>query len=262
MKRLGPVLVLIIILFIQLSGCKDKEVTNNKAPKPPLKSSVTPSTNKQLLNGKLWPPIPKEGEMGGLSENLLIKNYYVVLDGSGSMQGVGCSGSMTKSEASKKALVTFSESVPADDNLGLAAFDSRGVTERVPLGINNRENFVAKVKATLANSNTPLRDAVMLGYKKLEEQASRQLGYGEYHLVIVTDGVASPGQDPTAIVNHIIDSTPIVIHTIGFCIGAEHALNQAGRTDYKTADSPQELVHGLKGVLAEAEEYDMSEFGQ
>ncbi|KJR42733.1 von Willebrand factor type A (vWA) domain-containing protein [Candidatus Magnetoovum chiemensis] len=191
-----------------------------------------------------------------IAKNLLAKNYYVVLDGSGSMRDNGCSGTASKSEASKRALAEFAQAVPQEANLGFAAFDSRGVTERLPLGINNRDMFIQQVNNTRADTDTPLHDAVNLGFTKLKQQAQKQLGYGEYHLVMVTDGIATRGQNPTTIVNDIIDKTPVIIHTIGFCISENHALNQPGRTFYETADNPQELVKSLKQVLAEAETFD------
>ena len=92
-------------------------------------------------------------------------------------------------------------------------------------------------------------------------QGARQLGYGEYHLVVVTDGEASDGQDPTNVVKVILDRSPIVLHTIGFCIGTDHVLNQPGRSYYVAAESPEQLQQGLSAVLAEAPAFDQSQFG-
>jgi Mg-chelatase subunit ChlD len=111
-----------------------------------------------------------------------------------------------------------------------------------------------------AASGTPLAHAIELAYGKLLEQAQRQLGYGEYNLVVVTDGHASEGQDPTGVVNRILDESPVALHTIGFCISAEHALNQPGRAVYRAADNPRALGEGLGAVLAEAPSFDLTEF--
>ncbi len=88
----------------------------------------------------------------------------------------------------------------------------------------------------------------------------RQLGYGRYVLVVVTDGQASPGQEPAAQVNWMLASTPVELHTIGFCIGTDHSLNMPGRTVYKAADNPVALRQGLAEVLAEAETFDPAAF--
>jgi hypothetical protein len=91
-------------------------------------------------------------------------------------------------------------------------------------------------------------------------RAAAQLGYGEYHLVVVTDGEANQGEDPRAIVDVITRKSPIVVHTIGFCIGQNHSLNQPGKTVYRAADNPEDLERGLAEVLAEAPSFDAQSF--
>ncbi len=178
------------------------------------------------------------------------------------MEQSQCSGFTTKSIVSKKALAEFAKAVPQTANLGLVAFDHRGVSERVPLGkgSQHRQAFIEQVKATGARNETPLKSAMTLGYKRLEAQARRQLGYGEYHLVVVTDGEASQGEAPEAVVREILTQTPIIIHTIGFCIGEDHSLNQRGQVFYKAANNPEELGQGLQDVLAESSVFDVAAF--
>jgi len=200
------------------------------------------------------------GEAGTVSADLFAKNYYVVLDASGSMNDEGCSGSQRKIVAAKAALASFAASLPAQANLGLQVFDARGVNERLPLGTGNRQEFTRLVSEVRANAGTPLRDAVSQAYGKLVDQGAKQLGYGEYHLVIVTDGAADAGQDPTPVVNQLLAESPVVVQTIGFCIGPDHSLNQAGRTIYRAADNAAELRQGLADVLAEAPQFAVTQF--
>lgn len=245
--------LLLFVFTIALTSCEDKNAAN-KSPQEPVASIPIESIP--------WPPPPPEDETLVLSDNLITKNYYVILDGSGSMNIKDCSGGETKSTVAGKALSTFVNLVPKDANLGLLIFDYKGLSERVPLGINNRDNFIKQVNNVEPGSNTPLHDAINLSYEILLAQGSLQLGYGEYYIVVVTDGEASSGQDPRRLVNYILDKTPIVVYTIGFCIKENHSLNQPGHTIYKKADSPQELVEGLKGVLAEAQEFDVTNFNK
>lgn len=205
-----------------------------------------------------WPPATDQAT--SVSKDLFAKNYYVVLDGSGSMKDHACSGDQSKMEAAKAALGAFADSVPADANLGLQVFDEKGVKEWLPLDLGNREKFIGLVNQVRASGGTPLRDSVSLAYGKLLEQGRKQLGYGEYHLVIVTDGEANPGQDPTLAVNTVLKESPIVLSTIGFCIGNNHSLNQPGRTMYKAADNPGALRQGLADVLAEAPKFAVTKF--
>ena len=206
-----------------------------------------------------WPPLADETDMT-VSENLTTSNYYLVLDGSGSMQDSQCSGSVNKMQAAKSAVSHFATQIPADANLGLAVFDGNGLSQRTPLGSGDRTAFNREVMRVKANSGTPLQSAIMLGYQALQRQAVAQLGYGEYHLVVITDGEANDGQDPTPAVNSILANTPIVLHTIGFCIGDRHSLNQPGRIDYRAADDPAALAQGLTSVLAESPDFTVSDF--
>lgn len=54
----------------------------------------------------------------------------------------------------------------------------------------------------------------------------------------------------------------MVLHTIGFCIGEKHSLNQPGRTLYRAADNPEQLRAGLADVLAEAPSFADQKFGK
>jgi Ca-activated chloride channel family protein len=91
-----------------------------------------------------------------------------------------------------------------------------------------------------------------LGYSLLQKQAQRQLGYGEYYLVVVTDGEADRETTPV-IVNKIVSESPVIISTIGFCIGEGHSLNRPGLTMYHDATNLEQLNQGLESVLAESE---------
>lgn len=252
-------LTLFLIASVLVISCEEKNPIQSLSGVPPDNSGSSTTEGESASENTVWPPIPKDDNLV-LAKNLLAKNYYVVLDGSGTMKDSECSGGKTKSIASKEALAEFSKAVPADANLGLLAFDSRGVVERVPLGTGNRTQFISAVNVVDTDSNTPLHEAIVKGYRAIERQAQAQLGYGEYYLVVVTDGKANEGPDPEAAVNWIIDNTPVVIHTIGFCIDENHSLNQPGRTHYATAQNPKELISGLKAVLAESEVFDVSSF--
>jgi uncharacterized protein with von Willebrand factor type A (vWA) domain len=164
-----------------------------------------------------------------------------------------------KLDIAKRALNEFVKYIPAEANVGLAVFDGRGLSERAALG-ENRERFINKVQEVAAKGGTPLKNAITLAYQRLKEQGLKQLGYGEYNLVVITDGKASEGQEPKGIVNLILKESPVVIHTIGFRIGTDHSLNQPGRILYKSANNFEELKKGLESVLAELEDFSVSDF--
>jgi hypothetical protein len=111
------------------------------------------------------------------------------------------------------------------------------------------------VEAVRPDYRTPLGASVHEAAVVLERQAAAQLGYGEYNLVVVTDGAATDGSDLERIVDLVADQTPINLFTVGFCIDDRHILNQEGRTEYRSALNPEELGTALKAVLAESEDF-------
>lgn len=233
---------------LQATASEDIEESNSEM------ASVSPDT-------KPWPPLDESS--AATASDLSASNYYIVLDGSGSMERSKCSAGSTKIAAALSALSHFVGTVPAAANLGFTAFDDNDISERVALATNNREAFAAALRKVKAGGGTPLRSSIELGYQKLTAQAQRQLGYGEYHLVVVTDGNPDPSsEDPTDIVEQILVESPVVLHTIGFCIGTDHVLNQPGRTFYMAADNPAQLDQGLASVLAEAPSFDPASFGE
>jgi hypothetical protein len=192
-----------------------------------------------------------------LDSLLTRRNFYFVFDGSGSMNESRCTGGWSsKLKIAKQAIVDFEGNLKPEDNLALFVFDHAGCSERVPLGNGkeNRAEFETQVQAVSADNGTPLYEAIQSGFEKLEEQRKKQLGYGEYHIVVVTDGEAN-GIPENGLIDRI-NKTPIIVHTIGFCLGEGHSLNQPGKTYYVDAKNSEEIKKGLRDVLAESEKFD------
>jgi hypothetical protein len=207
-----------------------------------------------------WPSARKGDENLPLADSLTRKNYVLILDGSGSMSKSQCSGNLSKNEVAQQAVVEWASLIPNDANLGLVVFDRSGFSIRLPLGLNNRENFRQEVGKVVPDYQTPLAMALDTAYSMLTEQGRKQLGYGEYTVVVVTDGAADDIKALERSVNMVLTSSPVMIYTIGFCIASDHSLNRQGRTIYRAANNPAELRQGLQDVLAESESFDISGF--
>ena len=254
-------LLLFVAIFALLVALVIPQFKSDQSSKTISGHTAEESKSKVLrvsANKSHWPPV--EVEVGALDNYMLRRNYYVILDGSGSMADNQCSGSQSKFQSAIGAIERFVNSVPPEDNIGLLIFDTQKLSERVPLGVGNRTKISQALRISQPGGGTPLSDAVEKGYLALTKQASQQLGYGEYHMVIVTDGEASLGYDPIDSVNRIVDDTAIVIHTIGYCIDEGHSLNQPGKTLYTTVDNAESLSRELNAVLAESESFDVSQF--
>jgi Ca-activated chloride channel homolog len=179
------------------------------------------------------------------------RNYYVVFDASGSMMETRCSDPENKITVAKRALVEFAAKLPPDANFGLSVFDSAGIRELLPIGPIVGDAVVRAIAPIRASGSTPLVGAMRRAAAALTEQGRRQSGYGEFHLVVVTDGESTDG-NPKVVVDEVLAASPIVLHTVGFCIGTSHSLNQPGKVVYRPADNPEALARGLADVLAES----------
>ena len=159
----------------------------------------------------MWPGVLESGKT--LDPAMTAANFEFIFDDSGSMVNAKCSGSLSKLEVAKEAVATFvAKVVPADANVGLYALNAGPL---VPLGTGNRERFVDAVRDLRADNGTPLRSAMWDGFQELTAQGQRQRGYGEYNLVVVTDGEANIGQDPRQVVEHIFSRrVPITVYAL------------------------------------------------
>jgi hypothetical protein len=258
---LGIVVVVVgflIYAYLSEESAPTKPVTTH-AP-----SADTPAPgglNPYGLNGVRddWPDMADASVMD--LQNKLAKNYYVILDDSGSMKSDICAkGHASRLSAAIDALVAFAEGLPPESNLGVMSFDGGRFTELLPIGKQSPKGISALYRRMVAGGNTPLSTAIMHGYDALRRQASAQLGYGEYHLVVITDGEASKGEYPDKIIEQVLTESPVDVHTIGFCIGKEHVLNQPRYLSYQAADNVQALRQGLQDVLAEAPAFTVTRF--
>ncbi|OES24175.1 vWA domain-containing protein [Alteromonas macleodii] len=227
---------------------------------PAATASSAPTTDAYAFRGsdQSWPSATSADLR--LADDATAQNFYFIVDGSSSMGNSGCGGGKTRIEAAKDSLKAFVDVLPANSNTGMFVFDSGGDREVAALA-NTSPGFIKnKINEIDVSGGTPLGASLEHAYRKLTEQAKLQQGYGEYHLIVVTDGAASDESKMVQMVRTIINSSPVNLHTIGFCVGTGHALNQPGFINYQSANNSTELLSGLKTVLAEAESFTVDAF--
>lgn len=242
------------MMCVFVAACNDNaqqssNVTIVKSPRQatPEATQPQPSTKWSWLNGVNEQPLT--------DTNLLLnKNYVFVFDGSGSMEG-------DRLTIAKKAAKVFSQKLTESDLIGLVVFDYNYDSESVvPLRLNNKSAFEGAVDKIVAGGGTPLESAIESAYRMLRVQGAKQRGYGEYHIVVITDGDASMGQDPRDVVRHIALNSPVNIHSIGFQLKGNHSLNQQDVTMYYQADDYDGLVASFTTILAESNDFDAATF--
>ncbi|MGA1826076.1 MAG: vWA domain-containing protein [bacterium] len=201
-------------------------------------------------------------ENSDISEASLKRNFYFIFDGSGSMDdppGGECKGDQrfrSKLKGAKWAVQEFMKKVPDDINIGLYVFDAYyGRREVIPLGADNRQEFIKAVNTIKSGGLTPLAEAIRFATDQLVSQYKKQLGYGEYRIVVITDGIAE--NIPDAVIYAARRSMPI--YAIGLCIGDEHPLRRYALS-YRAADNFGDLAKGLEETLAETEVFDQTDF--
>jgi hypothetical protein len=202
------------------------------------------------------------------AEISLARNIYVVFDGSGSMWNCppdrDYDGKCTrKIIGAKWAIKEMIKKLPDDVNLGLYVFDEYGNSERVPLGPNNRAQFLAAVDHIRANNGTPLGGAVASGVQALDNQFGKQLGYGEYRLVVVTDGLPDSMADLQDALNFMQSpksAAPVALYTIGFGISDPNHPLRKYSVIYTAADTETQVKDALTKATSELDSFDSTDF--
>ena len=196
----------------------------------------------------------------------LIRNVYIVFDDSGSM-GERYRNT-TRMAAAKSALETLVQNAPADVNFGLYVLNQGDLISLVAPEKNlddfraklqaNRQQLVEAVRNLRPSGGTPLGASIAVGAARLAHQRELQLGYGEFRLVVVTDGES--GDD----LNYGVDKAKrerLPIYTIGLATGSDHSLKPHS-VSFAEANEPAQLVKALKETLAELPDFTVSDFNE
>lgn len=179
-------------------------------------------------------------------------NIVVILDASGSMQDK-FSGDRTKSkmEAAKAALQEVLANIPDDIQIGLLVFSGANISNEwvYPLGPKDTQKLVAAIHLPQPSGDTPLGKYIRIGANRLLEQRERQYNYGNYRLLVVTDGEASDADKVKHYTPEILNRQ-IRIDVIGVDMKTDHMLAKVVDS-YRKADNPGELVAAVSQILAE-----------
>ena len=179
-------------------------------------------------------------------------NIVVILDASGSMQDK-FSGDRTKSkmEAAKEALQEVLAKVPDDTYIGLLVFSGANIQNEwmYPLGAKDTQKLIAAIHLPQPSGNTPLGKYIRIGANRLLEQREKQYNYGNYRLLVVTDGEASDADKVKHYTPEILNRQ-IRIDVIGVDMKTDHMLAKVVDS-YRKADNPGELVAAVSQILAE-----------
>ena len=188
-------------------------------------------------------------------------NYYFLFDMSGSMNDK-CSGER-KIDGAKEAVTRFMKNIPENVNIGLMVFGTRtadGYEEALPLGPANKERFLDIINSLHPTSQTPLGEALTAGVGRIVDQYKKQLGYGIYRIIIITDGEQT-GIDLKEPCRYLSQHGFIGLYSIGLCMKNSHTLKKYSLS-YRDANNYEELEQALVEATAETDIFDANLFDE
>ena len=176
------------------------------------------------------------------------QKVVVVVDDSGSMADRMRHERVRKIEAAKRSLSVVLEKLPADAELGLLALN-RGWM--IPLQKLNRNQVKQQVEQLRARGGTPLGSRMKEATDELLKLRDKD-PYGDYRLLIVTDGEASDQNLLNAVLPDIM-SRNLLVDVIGVDMQSEHSL-ATQVSNYRRADDPDTLEEAIAQSLAESDD--------
>ena len=188
-------------------------------------------------------------------------NFYFAFDMSGSMDEK-CSGKR-KIDGAKEAVTRFMKNIPDDVNIGLMLFGTRsgeGFAETLPIGSGNKDKFLRIIDSLKPGGETPLGEALLASVDKITEQYKKQLGYGTYRIIIITDGEQT-GIDLKQPCNYLAQHGFIGLYSIGLCMKSSHTLKKYSLS-YRDANNYEELEQALVEATAESDVFDANLFDE
>lgn len=233
------------LLAVILAVCLGCEPAVQPKPSRPAKTTQAAQAPPATRADQESRPQPRSAEPPPGAEVSLARNFYFIFDGSGSMQEK-CRDTTPKIEWAKKAVKAFVGKVPEEAYVGLFIFDTGGARQVLPTGIGNRSTFLDSIDAIRAAGGTPLTRSIHRGVDELVKRREMQLGYGDFRLVVITDGQAKEIPNAGSYAEHF----GIPIYTIGLCMDEDHELRKYS-VSYRDADSGEDLERALEETAAE-----------
>ncbi|MCE3014501.1 MAG: VWA domain-containing protein [Pirellula sp.] len=183
------------------------------------------------------------------SESIVV----VLLDDSGSMKTEmrTNSGNEPRMSVAKTALTRVVGQLPAGTKFGLLLMNGARTSQGwlIPLASLDRASALARIDQVRAEGGTPLGQSMKTAMDELLALRSK-VPYGDYRLLVVTDGEAT---DKELLDRYLPDmiSRGIVVDVIGVDMRSEHSL--AKRThSYRKANDAASFEKALTEIFAES----------
>jgi hypothetical protein len=186
----------------------------------------------------------------------------IVLDDSGSMNEPMLDSGRRKPrmEVAKDALGKVIDGFPDDTRLGLVLLNGASLNGGwlIPLGPLDKKNAIAQVQRLTARGGTPLGRAMKLAVEELVDHRRRQ-PYGDYRLLVVTDGEAT---DRSVLERYLPSmlARGIAVDVIGVDMQSDHTLASTAHS-YRRANDAAGLQRALSEIFAESSDGGQDQAG-
>ena len=181
-------------------------------------------------------------------------HVVVVLDDSGSMDETMRteSGRSRRIDAAKTALMAVLNNLPSGTQVGVLALNTSvdGSNWIIPLGPPNPAMWQRSIGQIRAEGGTPLGEFLKTGTDALLEARNKNI-YGEYRLLVVTDGEANDSELVDAYLPDIL-SRGVVTDVIGVDMESDHSLATKVH-NYRRADDGASLQEAIAETFAETD---------
>ena len=176
-------------------------------------------------------------------------NVLIVLDDSGSMNEK-MAGGTRRIDAAKSAIVQVLRQFPDDTKLGLMLLNGDKSMQHwaIPLERLSVVQATRRVEAVKADGGTPLGERMREGADALLQLRDKQV-YGNYRLLIVTDGEANDKKQLESYLPDVL-SRGLMVDAIGVDMRQDHSLATRVHS-YRRADDATALSKAVEEVFAE-----------
>lgn len=179
------------------------------------------------------------------------KTVVIVLDDSGSMKKMMGRDSRSRMDVAKQAMQRLIGTLTNDTQLGIVLLNGAKNKDGwlLPLAKLNKAQAIASVSQLKADGGTPLGAVMQLAMEELLELRDEQ-PYGDYRLVVVTDGEATDAPVLNANLPNLV-SRGVVLDVIGVDMESDHSLVQRSHS-YRRANDAASFEKALQEIFAES----------
>lgn len=185
-------------------------------------------------------------------------NKLLIIDVSGSMRAR--IDNVKKMDIAKKVICEYIKNLPATDNVGIVAYghrrkkDCTDVEYIAPLGKNNRQQLIAKVKGLKARGKTPITKSLQKAIEIIDSKPGKKV------IILISDGRESCDANPCDLISSYIgQGKQFISHVIGFDVDKRsrkqlECIADAGNGNYYPVDDLSGLQVAFQNVQSDQPE--------